>query len=150
MVTFVPLGMAAAQVEGPPGPRGFERVERWKKVRMIEALDLSEEQSARLFARLNEVEKKRRELMRRRGELLDRLDVAVNEHADSLEIEKIFSDVESVDQEMSKGRRDLFRGLGDLLTLEQRARFLLFERRFERELRDAMREVQRRRHPMPE
>ena len=40
-----------------PGPRPYERVEQWKKVRMIEMLDLNEEQSVRFFARMNDHQK---------------------------------------------------------------------------------------------
>lgn len=136
---------APAQMEPPPPQRGLERVERWKKVRMVEALDLSEDQASRLFARLNDFEKQRRELMRERGELLDRVERLLSAGADSIEFEKTFAEVRAVDRKMVDSRIALVGGLEDLLTLKQRARFLLFERRFDIELRDAMREVQRRR-----
>ncbi|MEK9138138.1 MAG: hypothetical protein AAB393_13515, partial [Bacteroidota bacterium] len=48
---------AFAQPPFPPDERRpFERIEHFKKVRLIELLDMKEEQSVRFFARLNEHE----------------------------------------------------------------------------------------------
>jgi hypothetical protein len=46
---------------------------------------------------------------------------------------------------MMEERTKFFNGLSDILTITQRAKLLLFERKFERELRDAVRETQHRR-----
>jgi len=146
------LGMSLAclwalQLNAQPGPephrRPYERIERWKKVRMIEFLDLTEEQSARFFARLNEHEKSIRALRDEKQAALDRLERLLRNRADSSEYPGAFEAVLSLDDRMESSRKTFFEGLVDLLDVEQRARFLLFQRQFERQLRDAFREMPR-------
>ncbi len=140
--------MAMAQ---PPGPgsgqnrHSFERIQQLMKIRMVETLDLNEEQSVRFIARFNEHEKNRRELMKLKNDALDRIDKLISESADEREIEKAFPDVLAIDVRMMEERAKFHEGLSDILTIRQRARLLLFDRKFERELRDAVRETQRRR-----
>jgi Spy/CpxP family protein refolding chaperone len=144
---MVPM-MALAQ---PPGPgRGqdrhsFERIQQLMKIRMVETLDLNEEQSVRFIARFNEHEKGRRELMKLKNDALDRIDKLVSESADEREIEKAFPDALAIDVRMMEDRAKFHDSLSDILTIRQRAKLLLFDRKFERELRDAVRETQRRR-----
>jgi len=128
----------------PPGPRNMERIEQLKKVRLVEMLDLKEEQSVRFFARLNEHENAMRSLGREKAELLDRIDRLVRNEADAKEFEAMFPQVAAVDDRMGGERKKFFDGLADLLSPEERGTYLLFERQFERELREAMKEVRQR------
>jgi Spy/CpxP family protein refolding chaperone len=140
--------IASAQ---PPGPGwgqdrpSFERIQQLMKIRMVETLDLKEEQSVRFITRFNEYEKRRRELMKLKGESLDRIEKLVKDSGDEREVEKAFPDALAIDMRMTEERTKFFNGLSDILTITQRAKLLLFERKFERELRDAVRETQRRR-----
>jgi hypothetical protein len=140
--------LASAQ---PPGPGwgqdrpSFERIQQLMKMRMVETLDLNEEQSVRFITRFNEYEKRRRELMRLKGESLDRIEKLVKDSGDEREVEKAFPDALGIDMRMTEERTKFFNGLSDILSITQRAKLLLFERKFERELRDAVRETQRRR-----
>jgi hypothetical protein len=147
MTLVVPTFLSAQPGMGPEH-RPFERIEQWKKVRLIEMLDLKEEQSVRFLARLNEHEGNRRDLMKEKGEALDRIERLVRNHADEKEFEKVFPEVAVVDDKIAEEGKRFFANLSDILSAEQRGKFMLFERHFERELREAMREVQRRRgHP---
>lgn len=131
----------------PPRPegRGHERVERLKKVRMIEVLGLSEDQSVRFFARLSEHEKSVRESMKLRSDLLDRIERTVRGGGSEKDLEKLFDEVRDTDSRIHDEKQRFFSGLSDLLSVEQRGKLLLFERQFERELREAMRELRQRR-----
>ena len=126
--------------------RPLERIEQWKKVRLIEVLNLNEEQSVRFFARFNDHESMKRELAKQKEELLDKLERLVRNHADDKEIEKMFPDVVAVNQKLADVHLRFFNSTGDILSAEQRAKLLLFERHFERELREAMKDAQQRRH----
>jgi hypothetical protein len=151
---FLPLllmtRVAHAQPFGPEGERPFERIERFKKMRLIEMLDMKEEQSVRFFARLNEHDNAKRDLMKAKMDLLDKIDRLVRNHADAKEFESMFPDVAAANVKIFDEDQKFFNGLTDILTAEQRGKLLLFERHFEQELRDAMREVQKRRHRMGE
>ena len=142
-------GMTQAQ---PPDREGrpFERIERFKKVRLIEMLDMKEEQSVRFFARLNEHENAKRELVKAKMDLLARIERLVRNHADPKEFEKVFPDVAEASRKIVEEDQKFSAGLTDILTAEQRGKYLLFERRFEQELREAMKEIQRRRRGMSE
>ena len=147
---FLPLtilisGLAMAQPFGPPGQHSMERIEHLKKVRLMEMLDLKEEQSVRFFSRLKDHEDAMKAIMHDKMDLLDRLDKLVGSEADTKDMEKLFPEVLAVDDRMAKERAKFFNGLSDILSVQERAKYLLFERQFERELRDAMREVRQRR-----
>ncbi len=138
--------VAFAQPPAPiEGSRPFERIEQWKKIRLIEILDMKEDQSARFFARLNEHDTQRRELHKEKGEVLDRLDRLVRNRASAAELEKAIPEVLAVDDRIHDEQNKFLLSLGDILTVDQRAKLVLFERQFEKELRDAMREAQRKR-----
>ncbi len=143
------LTVSASAQPGPAGnPRFRERIEELRKVRLIEMLELTEDQSVRFFARFNEHEKARQVLLDQKNEALDKIERLVRNHADSTEYERVFPEVLAVDTKLSEENVAFYSGLRDILTVEQRAKYLLFERRFQRELREAMRETLRERHRM--
>jgi Spy/CpxP family protein refolding chaperone len=139
--------LAAGQPSMPsPDQRPMERIERLRKVRLIEMLDMKEDQSIRFFARMNDHEKVRRELKRQKVEVLDRIERLVRNHADDAEFEKEYPGVRAIDAKLAEENWNFFDSLKDILTPEQRGKYLLFERHFEVELREAMREAVRMRH----
>ena len=143
--------VALSQPERPGQPgRGWERVEQLKKVRLIEMLDLKEEQSVRFFARLKEHEAGHRDLMKQKEDALDKIERLLRNRADSSELTSVFGEVAAIDGKVIAERKKFFESLPDILSVEQQGKFLLFERRFERELRDAFREAQRRRRGVEE
>lgn len=139
------VGVTLSRSQSPADNPQYDRIQRFKKMRMIEMLDLREEQSVRFFARHNEFENARRELNHQKDETLDKIERLIRIKADAKEYEKYFSEVESINRKIGEEKLKFFNSLSDLITIEQRAKLLLFERRFETELREAMREVQQRR-----
>ena len=129
---------------GEEGPA--ERIEHLKKVRLIEMLELKEEQSVRFFARLNEYETLKRDMLKEKSKVLDKIERLVRNNADSVEFEKLFPEVIAIDMKIGEEKLKFFNGLTDILTAQQRGKLLLFERYFEKELREAIRDAQRRRH----
>ena len=83
--------------------------------------------------------------MKMKGEALDRIEKLVKDNGDEAEMEKAFPDVLAIDQKVAEERAKFVNGLSDILSVTQRAKLMLFERKFERELRDAVRDTQRRR-----
>lgn len=138
--------VSPAQPHRGEGPLAVERIEQLKKVRMIEALDLTEDQSVRFFARLNENNKAKEDLHQRKMAALDKLERMVRNEVDSDEYRKVFPEVTERDKDIQALDARFFDGLGDILSEDQRARFLLFDRQFHRELQDALQTIQRRRH----
>lgn len=127
------------------GDRPSDRIENLRKVRLVEMLELKEDQSVRFLARMNEHDNIRRDLMKERGDALDRIERLIRNNAADADFEKGFAEVAAIDDRVTAERHRFFSGLSDILTPTQRAKMLIFERRFEKELREAMREAQRRR-----
>ena len=152
-VLIVPLVVCApapGQEMGPPGPRHSERVEQLKKVRLIELLDLKEEQSLRFFSRLNDHEKAKQAVVDQKNDALDRIERLIRNRGDEGEFKKLFDEVKNANAQLVEMNSTFFNSLTDILSTEQRAKLLLFERHFTKELREAMMEVQRRRMREPE
>ena len=139
---------AQAQPFGPDERKPFERIEHFKKVRLIEMLDMKEEQSVRFFARLNEHDNAKRDMMKEKMDVLDKIERLVRNHAEEKEFEKLFPEVAALNEKLAQEDQKFFSGLSDVLSAEQRGKYLLFERQFERELREAMRDIQHRRMRM--
>lgn len=148
LISVVVSIAAMSAVAQPPrmmGQKSLERVEQYRKVRLIEMLELNEDQSARFLARLKEHDNAKRAIMKEKMDVLDKIDRLVRNNGDEKDMEAMFAEVGALDNRIADHDRRFFRGLNDILTVEQRAKYLLFERHFEKELREAMREVQRRR-----
>jgi len=146
----VSLAPLFAQEGGPPdmppgGERGYERIRQLRKVRLVEMLELKEEQSVRFLARYTAHEDQRKQAMKDRGDIMEKIERLVRNKADKAEFEKAFAELMAIDDRMIADQRAHFKGLSDILTIEQQAKFLLFEHRFQKELREAMREAARRR-----
>ena len=147
-LTLLLFSPVHAQPFQPDDRRPFERIEHFKKVRLIEMLDMKEEQSVRFFARLNEHDNAKRDLMKEKMDVLDKIERLVRNHADEKEFEKLFPDVTAMNEKIVEEDQRFFSSLPDVLSAEQRGKYLLFERQFERELREAMRDIQGRRMRM--
>ncbi len=132
--------------ESDQGGRPIERLERLRNLRMVEMLDLKEDQSVRFFARLKEHDQTRHELRGERNEVLDRIERLVRNHAPDQEYEQPFAEIAAIDQKLAQEGQNFITGLKDILTVEQRAKLMLFERRFEGELREAIRAARMRRN----
>ena len=124
-------------------PLVVDRIEQLRKVRMIEALDLSEEQSVRFFARLHDLNKSKEKIRQQKTAMLDKLERMVRN--DVKEYRDIFPQIATHESEALEVEREFFNGLSEFLSDEQRAKFLLFERQFQRELQDALTSIQRKR-----
>jgi hypothetical protein len=153
LLSFALLLLVGQSVQGqPPMPpddgKPFERIEHFKKIRLIEMLDMKEEQSVRFFARLNEHDKAKRDLTKEKMDVLDKIERLVRNHAEGKEFQMLFPDVIASNEKILLEDQKFFDSLSDILSPEQRGKYLLFERQFEREIREAMRDIQRRRMRM--
>jgi uncharacterized membrane protein len=160
VVTWLgPLGVpfnASGQGVGPApggssvareGRRLIETIRIWK---MTEALNLSEEQAARLFPKLSQLEATRREFRQRqhvlRGELAELLRQQPLREA---EIKKKLEDLERAEVDFRGRERAMKAELESILSLEQQARLALFVEQFEAELRRTIHDLRLRRRAMP-
>lgn len=121
------------------GPAG-ERVEQLKKLRMQEALALDEETSIRFFARYNDHQAELRSAGKKRADVIDDLQALVKKNAPESEVDSKLREVVKTEREVIELRQRFVEKLGDILTKHQIARYVVFERNFNQDLREIMRE----------
>lgn len=138
-------------VPGSPGPQeGRHLIETIRIWKMTEALDLNEDQAAKLFPRLAQLEASRREFQRRQRLLRDEL-AGLLKHR-PLQDEEIKARLEQLDRAEAdfRGREQAIKGgLRSILSPEQQARLALFEDRFETEMRRVIQNLRQRHRGFP-
>ncbi len=146
------VSSATGQPFTPPAPglpgagegrRLIETIKIWK---MTEALDLSEDQAARLFPKLSQLEASRREFQRRQRLLRDELaDLLKQRPLRDHDVRTRLDELDRTEADF-KGRELAVRSeLRSILSLEQQARLALFEERFETEMRRTIQDLRQRR-----
>lgn len=137
-----------AQPPGQMGPRNqhaVERLERYKKVRMLEALHLDEETGLKLVARYNRNRTMIKEFETDRSTLIDKLNTQVRTNADEKEFQKTFDALIETENMISESRKKYLDELKEIFTNKQIAEYMIFERDFMHDLRGIVKDVQRER-----
>ena len=132
-------GAVAQRVPRGPGP---ERVEQFKKIRMMEVLKLDEETSVRFFLRYEKEQELIRSLTAQRNDIVDQLERLTKTSASDGEYDKSFKELRNVEDQIHEARMKYWDSLSEILTRKQLAEYTVFERNFFRDLRDLMREMQ--------
>ncbi len=123
----------------------MDRIESWKKVRMLESLKLEEDQSVKFIAKYNKHQDAMHEYEKARNDLVDKLDTQSKSDAGDEEYIQTFNALLEIDKKISGERIRFLAELKELLSNKQIAQFIVFERNFAQELRKAVRDVQRER-----
>ncbi len=120
----------------------FERLESFKKIRMMEALHLDENTSIKFFARYDKHEDRMREIEAERNGMVEQLDSLSRNDAGDEAYNIVFDQFTAIDKKIARERIDFLASLKEVLTDKQIAQFIVFERNFMRDLRRIVREVQ--------
>jgi Spy/CpxP family protein refolding chaperone len=146
------MGQAIAPpAVGRPGPgegrRLIETIKIWK---MTEALKLTEDQAAKLFPKLTQLEASRREFHGRQRLLRDELAQLLRQRPlRDIEIKARLEELDPTEIDFKGRERSVMGELRAILSLEQQARLALFEERFEMELRRTIHDLRLRRQGFP-
>jgi hypothetical protein len=127
-----------------------ERLEKFRKMRLIEVLKLNEEEAVRFFAKQSAHEDKTHELMQKRNDLLDEIEKNIREKGDPAELVKVSDATMNIDKDIFTERQRFQDELRKLLTLEQFGKYIMFERDFGRQVRDAMQEMRQEKQEKPQ
>jgi Spy/CpxP family protein refolding chaperone len=111
----------------------------------MEELKLNEEQSVRFFNRYDKFEQELRELERERNGIIDDLDSLLEQDEKKEAYQKEFDRLISLGQKVANARMRFYNEIQGLLTPQQVAKVIVFERDFGRELRDIIQDVRRER-----
>lgn len=113
------------------------KIEQLEKVKLIEALNLTEEQSVRFFARRNEFKKEIEKLERRSDDLIRILEDQLDEPEDKnlSEQKRLLNEFLDIRIQIENKRKQFILSLNDILTIEQMSRLVVFEKKFRDEIR---------------
>jgi len=126
----------ALPFEGPAA----ERIEQYKKIRLMEFLKLDEETSIRFFSRYNRFVEDLRALNDRKNSYIDELQVMVRRDGSERDFQEQFGQLEALGVESMELRKQYLEDLSALLPAKKVAAYIVFERNFYRNLRDLLRE----------
>ncbi len=123
------------QVFSQPG-RFYEqrrsKIEEFKKIKLIEALDLTQEESERFFVIYNDHQKRMRNFQKDRERIIEQMNKLVRD--ESKFQERKFIELEqkllSLEQEALKNRHDFYLAVKNILPAYKVAKFYVFERDF--------------------
>ena len=123
----------------------LEKIEALEQQKIKESLNLDDETANKLFLR-------RKELRNSQRNLIDKIDSLYidleNQIENNYKNEKYYSNVTneilSLENEMQNQRRNFINSLSDILSNEQKAKYLVFERNFRKELQKSLSKHKRR------
>ena len=160
LIMLAPVKLFA---QGPPHrpdgtPSGMEErkkirenIETLRMYKLLEALDLTPDQSAEFLPALKEFQDAKRKFQEDRRAFLQELEDALeSEEIDEKKLEQTLAALEGTREEFQAEFVKFLQKAGTMLTLQQRARLQLFEERFERRLRDSIRQMRGKEHRMDE
>jgi uncharacterized protein (DUF1778 family) len=120
-------------------------LEAIRVIRMTEVLKLTEEQVAKFLPRLKQIEERQRNLRQERARMVDQLAEMLDKPERQKELKPKLDELEKLEQEQMQRTRQLMRDLDTLLTVEQRARWRVFNERFGEEIREMAKEIRKKR-----
>ncbi len=123
--------------EGREGGPPSERIEGYRKMRLIEVLKLSEEESVRFFAKQSAHEEKMKDIMDERNDVLNDMEDVLDKKAQK-DLPKLIDKVKELDQKVFQERQRYQDDVAKLLSTDKFAKFIIFERNFGKQMRDAM------------
>jgi len=128
-----------------PQRPAYDRIESYKKVRMLESLKLDEDQSAKFLTRYNKHSEAMHAFEKERNELVDKLDEQSKANAVDDDYNQTFNLLLDIDKKISGERQHFLTELKEVLSNKQIAQYIVFERNFAQELRQMVRDIQRER-----
>jgi len=115
--------------------RRDNRLKELERIKLIETLDLEEEVSVRFFARRNEHQNKMQSLTEARDSLLNNLASDIENGGNESLLKKKYEEIFKLEDEILRERERFFESLEDILNPIEKAKLLVFEHKFRRELR---------------
>lgn len=138
---------AFSQFDPPPDGKPRERLAELRRLKMIEALDLTEEQAVRLTVREKNFREKEAEERQKREEILEGLRMQIKNNAEATALRTSLERLEQLSMSNVTRKHEYLRSLSDFLSEEQIAKLVLFEHHFAKEIRRILGNSRRGRSP---
>ena len=137
ILLFVFSGSIFSQREKWRDDKMREKFEQLEKIKLIETLEMNEETTLRFFARKSEHQKQQDQIQDKIKEKIDNLEVIFKSGRVVTvdELKTNINEINALHSEIEKNRTDFINSLSDILSYDQIAKLLIFERNFRDEIR---------------
>ncbi|SRR5690606_5902443 len=125
-------------------PDKFERpmlnkkLQELEKIKLIETLNLDETTTLKFFSRRNTHRKKMMELNDEMDVKETLIEEILNNDGDKAQLKTLINEHMKLEQKISDERTKFLSSLTDILSDEQRAKLILFEKKFRQEIRNIL------------
>lgn len=126
----------------PPAVRIRERVNQLKKVRLIETLDLDETTAVKFFVRYNQAQQAIDSAQQALKQTIDQLQRAIRQQKKS-RIKELTDESLKRHADLQNAIASMLADMRPLLDEERYAKFIVFESRFQEEMRRRLMEIKR-------
>jgi Skp family chaperone for outer membrane proteins len=138
---LIAFAQSDAQDQLPLKGPAAERIAHYKKLRLMEAVPMNEETSVRFFSRYQKHEENIRVIGKERNTLIDQLQDMVKANAIDADMENTIKDISMSEEKVLEERAKFIEELKDILSVKQISEYIVFERNFNKNLRELMRDV---------
>ncbi|RKZ34537.1 hypothetical protein DRQ33_01905 [bacterium] len=143
MLCIIGIAFAQDMPFAQPSPEIMERIETLKMWKLTEALDLSYEQTAKLFPLLKETRQRQDSLMQQQKWLIEELIDATENDADTTEMLGIIDQIVLTRTNECQIQQEFYSELRNILSTRQQAEYILFEINFRKKMMELIREFHR-------
>jgi len=129
--------LTAAPDDKFPDKRGIrENIHTLRLLRMTQALNLTEEQAAKIFPAINRIEKEKMEIHREIGLKVKELKLSLEKEDPEEQIENMIEDLKNLRNLLKSKDEEFENFMEENLTVVQRAKYILFSVDFFRALKE--------------
>ena len=147
MKKLILLIISATLLQGMVFPQGREhhkqireKIEQLEKIKIIETLKMDEQTTLKFFARRTEFRDKLKDLMDKENDLLDKMDNFIKSSKDknNSKYQGLTEQYFDLEQKIFDAKKSFITSLSDILSQEQIAKLLVFQRQFREEVREIL------------
>lgn len=135
---LISLFLFVGNLNSQPAFRAKERIAEFKKMKLLEVLELDEKTSEKFLAKYTSNEKILREKQEKLDEAILDLEYLIRKKASKDEISKQTQKVQDLQRDLLNTMLEQQKDLKSILTEEQFARYIVFETRFRERLQQAI------------
>ena len=116
-----------------------ERIMQLEKIKLIETLEMDEETTLKFFARKSESDREMEKIQKAIDDKLDMMELLINSNnLQDEEFKTALDEINLMHQKLVENKTNFIKSLNDILSYQQIAKLVLFERKFREELRRAI------------
>jgi hypothetical protein len=119
----------------------WNKIEEYKKLKMIEELKLSDEESLKFYSRYIGFRNQMKDLEKERRSLMEDLESITSDPSKQGDIVKKMDGLENVDQRTFDARKGFFYDIKKILPIEKVAKYIIFERKFLKDIQNIMKDL---------